>query len=290
MFKLSIITDEVSQDFEKAVAFAQEFGLDGVEIRSVWDTPVEKLTKQHIEEIRRVLSGTQLVVSSIASPFLKCHPNEVDEHLRILGRCIEIAEHLGCDTVRTFTFWRNGSLEERMDLLLRTYDKALFLAQRLGIRLAVENEDACTIGTGEELAAFLEKVNSPLVKACWDPQNDFYRTKGQRDFQPGYEAVKPFVAHVHIKDARVNPDTGEVEHAIVGEGGVNIEGQIRALLRDGYHGFVSLETHWRPEELPEDVRRQPGGSGFSEKAEYASRICMTRLKDIVRKVTSEENA
>ncbi len=290
MFKLSVITDEVSQDFEKAVAFAEEFGLDGVEIRSVWNTPVEKLTKQHIDDIRHVLSGTRLVVSAIASPFLKCQPEEVDGHLRILGRCIEIAEHLGCDTVRTFTFWRNGSLEDRMDLLLATYDKALFLAQRLGIRLVVENEDACTIGTGEELALFLGKVDSPLAKACWDPQNDFYRTRGQRDFERGYEAVKQYVAHVHIKDARVNPDTGEVEHAIVGEGGVNIEGQIRALLRDGYRGFVSLETHWRPEELPEEVRRTPGGRGFSEKAEYASRICMDRLKRIVEKAVSEEAA
>ena len=37
MIKLGVITDEVSQDLEEAIQFAQRFQLDGLEIRSVWD-------------------------------------------------------------------------------------------------------------------------------------------------------------------------------------------------------------------------------------------------------------
>lgn len=36
MFKLSIISDEVSQDIRVAASFARKFNLDGLEIRSVW--------------------------------------------------------------------------------------------------------------------------------------------------------------------------------------------------------------------------------------------------------------
>ena len=36
MFRLSVITDEVSQDLKTVVSFAKEYGLDGVEVRTLW--------------------------------------------------------------------------------------------------------------------------------------------------------------------------------------------------------------------------------------------------------------
>ena len=37
MFKKGVITDEISQDMGQAVELASKYGLDGVEIRSVWE-------------------------------------------------------------------------------------------------------------------------------------------------------------------------------------------------------------------------------------------------------------
>ncbi len=50
------------------------------------------------------------------------------------------------------------------------------------------------------------------------------------------------IGHVHAKDCRVEghrPVWGPL-----GEGAIDWRGQIAALVRDGYRGWVSLETHW----------------------------------------------
>jgi L-ribulose-5-phosphate 3-epimerase len=63
------------------------------------------------------------------------------------------------------------------------------------------------------------------------------------------------VAHVHVKDLS-RKATGGFEHARVGSGIIDWEGQFRALKRDGYSSFVTLETHWRGGGSAEESTRQ----------------------------------
>ena len=62
MFKRAVFTDEVSQDFAKAVEVAQEYDLDGLEIRSVWDKPPQDIDSADIDRMKQIMSGTDLVV------------------------------------------------------------------------------------------------------------------------------------------------------------------------------------------------------------------------------------
>ncbi len=55
MFKLAVFTDEVSQDFEQAIAVALEYNLDGLEIRSVWDMPPHQIDAKSIERMQDLL-------------------------------------------------------------------------------------------------------------------------------------------------------------------------------------------------------------------------------------------
>ena len=48
MFKLSVISDEISQDFQRVVDVCQEYGVPQVEPRSVWDTPPHKLSDEQL--------------------------------------------------------------------------------------------------------------------------------------------------------------------------------------------------------------------------------------------------
>jgi sugar phosphate isomerase/epimerase len=52
-----------------------------------------------------------------------------------------------------------------------------------------------------------------------------------------------------LKDA--TKTTKGVEWAAMGKGMIDWVGQYKALKRDGYHHFVSLETHWRGAGTPE---------------------------------------
>jgi len=68
MFKLSVITDEVSQDLEVVARFAQRFNLNGLEIRSLWGKKPQELLRD-LGKIKKILSDYGLGISAIASPF-----------------------------------------------------------------------------------------------------------------------------------------------------------------------------------------------------------------------------
>ena len=50
MFTLSGFADEISQDLAHACQVCREYEVEGVEIRSVWDTPVQDLTPEQVRE------------------------------------------------------------------------------------------------------------------------------------------------------------------------------------------------------------------------------------------------
>jgi L-ribulose-5-phosphate 3-epimerase len=60
---------------------------------------------------------------------------------------------------------------------------------------------------------------------------------------------------MHCKDVVRKPD-GSSEWAPVGRGIIDFVSQFRALMKDGYTGTVSLETHWQGGGTPEESTRQ----------------------------------
>src|SRR5262245_53430083 len=71
-FKLSVITDEISQDLGHALEVAsKEFGLGYVELRSLWDKNIINLDEKEIRETRRLVEKFSLQVTDIASPLFK---------------------------------------------------------------------------------------------------------------------------------------------------------------------------------------------------------------------------
>ena len=98
------------------------------------------------------------------------------------------------------------------------------------------------IGTGQEMARMLEAVDHRALQAVWDPANAYLL--GERAYPDGYDALPPSrIAHVHAKDCRVTNFTPE--WGVLGEMDVDWIGQMHALARDRYTGWISLETHWK---------------------------------------------
>lgn len=288
MFKLSVFTDEVSQNFERAVSVAVEYGLDGVEIRSVWDKPPQSLDNNDIREMRELLKGTGLKVCAIASPFYKCHldnAKERDEHLEILRKCARLADAFECSIIRGFTFWREKPVSSHWTEILASFAEPINLLKKYDKTLAIENEASTMIGTGASLSRFLCELNSDRVAAMWDPANSIYDDdEVEIPFPDGYNALRGRMLHMHLKDALRDPVTREPKCVPIGEGAVDFAGQLAALAADGYEGFLSLETHWRPTALTEDQMNKPGGSAFSQEGEYATRVCLDNLMRILKEL------
>src|ERR1700739_2672035 len=51
-FRLGVITDEITQDFEKALLWIKGFGLEWVELRFVWDKYVTDLTADEVKRAK----------------------------------------------------------------------------------------------------------------------------------------------------------------------------------------------------------------------------------------------
>ncbi|HGE71158.1 TPA: sugar phosphate isomerase/epimerase [Candidatus Poribacteria bacterium] len=285
MFKLAVISDEISQDFQTVVNVASEYKLDGVEIRSVWDKPPQGLADDDMKKMKDILDKAGIVVAGIASPFYKCNIDDDQErlnHIEILKKCIKMAHFFGVKIVRGFTFWNTGQTEAYWGKILEYYREPVKIAESEGIIIGVENEASTSVSTAKLLEKFINDVGSTNVRAIWDPANEVYADGGEKPFPNAYNRVKPYMIHCHAKDAAENEE-GKMESVPVGTGVIDWKGQIKELLDYNYKGYLSLETHWRPKKaLSEDLLNRPGGSAFSEAGEEASRICLDNIFQILK--------
>jgi sugar phosphate isomerase/epimerase len=272
-FKLSIITDEISQDLGHALEIAsKEFGMGFVELRSLWNKNIINLDQKETAEAQGLLRKYSLQVTDIASPLFKTdwpgapkskyspaapqfgadYPYE--KQPEVLERAVAIGKALGTNRIRCFDFWRlddPAPYRSAMNDLLR---KSAEDANKKGIILLLENEFACNTATGAEAAHTMAAVESPNFLLNWDPGNAAYR--GEIAFPDGFQKLpKERIGHVHCKDA-VRKADGTYEWAAMGRGIIDYIGQFRALAQAGYRGTISLETHWKGGGSAEESSRQ----------------------------------
>ncbi len=259
-FKLGVITDEVTQDFEKALLWAKGFGLHWVELRFLWNKYVTELSPDEVSRARDLLAKHQMRVSVVDSAYFKtllpgtesrfADPksdplqSEFSRQDELLQRAMARAKDFGTDKVRIFAFLRVADPPSVYDRVARELSRTADIAQRNGIRLVLENEFSCNVATGREAAAMLKLVKSPALGINWDPGNA-YAAGELQPFPDGYDAIdKSRLWHMHLKDAIPAPKGQEALWAPVGGGRIDYLGQFRALLKDGYSGTMSLETHY----------------------------------------------
>ncbi len=276
-FLLSIITDEISQDPDLALSLAAEFGFAGVELRSVWDTPVELLEDDRMQALATHIQERDLQVSAIASSFLKEHWGNDDRAK--FHRLVKACHVFNCTRIRGFSFWAHQDYTDQAFAdYLHTYDEQL---EQEGLQLMLENDPSVNLNTGNALARFFSSYQLRNIGVLWDPGNDIYTCGGKvTPFPDEYNAVRPFVRHIHVKDAVY--ENGQAKGVALGDGWMDFAGQFRALIADGYTGWVTLEPHFRLDsQMDEALLKRPGGAAFSEGGYMPSRISMERLTEML---------
>ncbi len=260
-FRISVINDEISQDFGHACEIAsRQFGMHWIELRGMWNKNVLNLDSNQVAESRRILEKYNLRVTDIASPLFKVDwpgapksrfsPKHDQFHAdftfeqqdEVLEKSLELAKTFGTDRVRCFDFWRLDDPKPHRKAMNEKLRDSAEKAAKKGIVLVLENEGSCNTATGVEAGEVLRAVQTPALMLNWDPGNA--ASLGEKAFPDGYAALpKDRIGHCHCKDV-VRKDQG-YEWAAMGQGLINWVGQFKALKSDGYHHAVSLETHWR---------------------------------------------
>lgn len=255
--QMGAITDEISPDLEEALQFCQEFGLKWAELRHAWGKYVTDFTPDDVKKAQDLLAKYKVKVSVIDTEYFKIQlPGTVsratpkreaadiyDKQDALLERAIGLARQFGTDKIRCFAFWRVEKPETVFERVCKELEKGATIAAKEKMRLVLENEGACNVGTARESVALLNAVRSPGLGLNWDPGNAY--GLGEHDTYPeGYGMLdKKRIWHMHVKDCEALPD-GRHKWLPVGAGKIDYVAQFREMLKDGYRGSISLETHY----------------------------------------------
>ncbi len=289
---LCFITDEVNRDLRKALDFAAEFGIRQVELRNVDGKYCFRHDAQKLKEVRALLDERGVRVAILSTPVLKCVlPNsritagaikeiqlaqkdfpvpaeeQFAQQMVFLRQAIDAARILGTDKLRIFSYWRVENRQEEQPRVIEGLQRVLEVASKEKIRLCIENEGACNLSDCAETAAVLGKIRSPYLGMAWDVVNG--TSTGEMPYPDGFGRLDPSrIWHLHIKDYRVNRETGRRQICAVGDGQTPYVEILTALGKAGYNGALSMETHF----------------SLNGSRELASRLSMEGLVKVLEKL------
>ncbi|MCX6367625.1 MAG: sugar phosphate isomerase/epimerase [Armatimonadetes bacterium] len=268
MLRLSVITDEIAQDLSHALAVMAEYGLKEAELRNVYGKYIVDADEELLVRVEQDLAAAGFTVPCIDTPLYKCALGGAEEamgathnaqertladQLPLLEKSIALAKRFNAPYIRIFAFWKRGPLTPQIeDQIAEALAPACKVAEAAGVTLLLENEHACYLGTGAETARMVARLNSPALKMLWDPGNAL--CAGELPFPTGWEAAKPYTAHIHVKDAKQLEDNKQ-QWVVVGEGDIDFKGQFEALKTSGFSGVIALETHYKHPDGPEASSR-----------------------------------
>ena len=274
-FKVGVISDEISQDFDHACfVIAKDFGLHYVELREIWGKNLQSVSDAQIAEALKILTRYGLQVTDIGSPLFKVdwpgaprseYGSKGDLHGaaevtfkqqdEVLDRSISLAKQFKTNKVRCFDFWRLADVKPYRAAINDKLQESAERAAKQNVLLVLENEPACNTATGREAAATLAGIPSRNLALNWDPGNAVMRDELDA-FPNGWDALpKDRIQHCHVKNA-VKDSTGKIVWSPVDIGYIDWTAQFRALAKAGYSGAVNLETHWKGGGTPEASTRR----------------------------------
>ncbi|NLH75411.1 MAG: sugar phosphate isomerase/epimerase [Verrucomicrobia bacterium] len=276
--RLAVTTDEIDEDLATAIAMLNEFGLHYVEIRNLWGKYNTAQPLEKVHEAKALLDRSKLRTCVLDTGFFKVPlPPEtpdgkakLDDQWQLLDKAFERAAILGVDCLRIFAFMfdpaKNRGTDAEYERIAELLGEAARRARAKQMRLAIENVSGSYVATGADAARLLKLVKDAAIGLTWDPNNA--GMSGEKAFPDGYQLLDPArILHVHLRDYR-RESNGKVEWCAVGQGEFDNLGQIRALLRDRYSGYFTLETHYR----------SPQGKA------HATRTSLTALLKIIEQV------
>jgi L-ribulose-5-phosphate 3-epimerase len=256
--RLSAITDEIGRSPAASIAFAKQYELRWVELRSIPGAKKEYafLSEDELRPAAKELSEAGLRVSFLNSSLMKValpgtepvswarltpevrdrrrktDAEKYEHRLDDLRTALRSSRILGVDRMRVFTGWRVEEPAKVYPQVAQMLNEMAPIAAKERIHLLVENEAACNVATCAELAELFKHLNSPWLGINWDPLNGAAHKETQ--YPDGYRLLpKKRILNVQIKGRSVLPGPQWMDWAAI----------FQALAKDGYRGQIGLETH-----------------------------------------------
>lgn len=184
------------------------------------------LNRSEIQKIRRLQDEYGLNVSSIGSPIGKVKLLNVDDGTKnryvpfkkYLGsevkKACELAHAFEAKLIRGFSFYHPKGTDPRQHLS-QAVDQLGQIAEtfhRSDLTFGLEVEANLIGGTGQLLAEIHKQVNHPAMVLVFDAANIIVQGYSGADVFEQFQAMKPGLGWVHIKDYRNPRPVAKGEH------------------------------------------------------------------------------
>lgn len=250
--RISGFADEIAEDVDTQFRVLNKLDIRYFEPRGIDGKNIAELSDGEVAALKEKMERCGIKASSIGSPIGKIRLDEdFQAHFEKFQRVVDIAERLDAGYIRMFSFypperpdsaagegdgaaheWTAGEREE----VIRRLRRMTAYAGERDVVLLHENEKGIYGDTAERCADLMRELGCRHFQAVFDPAN--FVQCGQ-DTKEAYEALRSFIAYVHVKDAR--EEDGNVVPAGAGDG--NVGHILKGLLDSGYEGYLSLEPH-----------------------------------------------
>ena len=175
MYKTSVITDEISQDIRVAAQMAREYGLNGLEIRSVNERNPFFMTGDDIRLVKQVADDFGLEICGVSSPLFKCSiddPATTQQHVEAFKRMMDTMALWNTKIIRGFPFFNLNDGEKRFGEVVEKFQPIIDTAKDAGVTVVIESEPSVYTANIESLSRFLKLIDAPCVQAVYDPGNE----------------------------------------------------------------------------------------------------------------------
>lgn len=291
--KLTGISDEAGGPLEAQIRAHKELGWDTIEARFVKmgtadNGSIHEIPLESFDRFADELDTAGIRVCGVGST-IGNWAHSINDAFEIteaeMERCIARMHRLGSKIVRVMSYailedekeqeHEDQKKEERfrrMRVIRETFEAA-------GITAVHEN---CMNYGGMSVRHALElQENVPGLKWVFDTGNPVFnadrskeRPYPRQDAWEFYEAVKPHIAHVHIKDARW--EGTDCVFTMPGEGDGHVERILTDLHRSGYDGYLSIEPHvaavFHATDAKDDDPEKKARDMFDSYVEYGRRM------------------
>ena len=263
--KIGVIVDSFGVGVREGLVKAKQVGADGVQIYAVrgeWSP--ENLSPTARKEWKAYIESLGLDISALVGDLgghgfqdPSQNPSKVEKSKRILDLALEmgtnvVTTHIGIvphDTSSEMYAAMHDACEQLSDY-----------AHQMGAYFAIETGPE----RATELKQFLDSLSSKGVAVNYDPAN-FVMVTGDDPVQ-GVYTLKDYIVHTHAKDgvkyADIDPrdvygqfgytnGDDKIEQLLaegnifkevpLGQGAVNWEGYLQALVDIGYKGYLTIE-------------------------------------------------
>lgn len=240
---ISGFADEIDPRLDEQLRVMGELGLDYLSLRSADGKSVADFTPESFsEQIAPRLETAGVRISSLGSPIGKIPVDSeeaFDAQLAQLESLCQICELSGCSYIRMFSFFipEGKDADAFEDVVIAKLRAFVDVAGRHGVTLLHENEKDIFGDTLARCERLFERIQSPYFKAAFDFAN--FVQCGE-DTCVCWERLRSHVVYIHIKDAVYTSS----ENVVFGTGDGHCEELLRrAILDEGYSGFLTLEPH-----------------------------------------------